>query len=95
MSVDKMRQAEKNEDFDSFICPICSLIVYDGRDCKDCDETFCKKCIDPLLNLKKTCPKNCKGEAKFAERPINRRRKQMLMNLNINCNKCGETYSYE
>ena len=76
-------------------CLICKFTLYDPRRClnEDCDQFYCKICLDKQMNIKKECS-NCrqsnKGFSKLA------RMHRLLINQKIvMCSKCGQEITYE
>ena len=55
----------KNETFNSFpeliICQICQCIMLEPVMCMNCQNYFCKNCIDGWKNKSGTCPNRCEN----------------------------------
>ena len=56
------------------VCSICLDIVYDPVMCGNCENLFCRHCINIQLEKSCTCPNKCI----FEEKPINRVLKNLL-----------------
>jgi hypothetical protein len=52
-----------------FICEICQLLLYEPVACTDCDQLFCKKCINSWTFKNANCP-HCRN--RFKEAHLNR-----------------------
>ena len=44
---------------DSLICPICKDLIITPMMCMNCQNTFCKKCIEEWAIRDKKCPNRC------------------------------------
>ena len=55
----------KNETFNSFqdliICQICQCIMLEPVMCMNCQNYYCKKCIDDWQKKSKKCPNRCEN----------------------------------
>ena len=53
----------KNEIYESFkdsiICPICLCIIIEPVMCLECQNNFCKKCIEDWKKKDESCPNKC------------------------------------
>jgi len=45
----------------NFSCVICLNVVWDPKECGECNQLFCSKCIDDWLSTPKGCP-NCRSK---------------------------------
>ena len=93
-TIDKSDIVNKEEFkvIESFItCPICCGIINEPFQCEECENCFCKDCIDNWSKKSKTCPFKCENaiykKSKLAKRILNI--------LKVKCkNGCGETINY-
>jgi hypothetical protein len=84
---------ENKEDTREFTCLFCLYIVKQPISCNNCDNLFCKKCIDEHLKRSKECPQ-CRTE--FIQKPINRLISGILQRLQFYCPlKCKTIISQE
>ena len=72
-------------------CPICCEVIYEPFQCENCENCFCKDCINNWSKKSKTCPFKCENaiykESKLAKR--------ILGILKVKCkNGCGEIINY-
>lgn len=74
--------------FEFCICPICGYVILDPKQCKKCDNCFCKKCI-----LQKTeCPFSC-GDIHLRPSLL---LQKLLSKLKFKCiNKCEVEIPYD
>ena len=75
---------------DDVICPICSNILIEPHMCMNCQNTYCKKCIDEWSKKNNQCPNRC-------DNPDYRRsleKNNTLSKLKFKCEKCGEQFEY-
>ena len=63
------------------ICNICTGIIYNPVQCQECDNCFCKVCIDDWFCKSKSCPFKC-GSNSFKD---SRLAKSILSDLVIKC----------
>lgn len=76
---------EKRERANFFACVICTMVVKDPVECKNCDTLFCQECLEPWTQSNKHCPKKCKGNEPVEYGPIHRFAKQELESLQFKC----------
>ena len=50
-----------NEIKDSIICPICKDLMINPMMCMNCQNCFCKKCIQNWASINKRCPNRCEN----------------------------------
>lgn len=75
------------------ICQICTGIVVHPMQCKSCDTSFCKICIEKWSLKSKICPLKC---ANFGFKEASRVVMQMLGKLELMCpDECGAKISYD
>ena len=73
-------------------CCICKNILYEPVQCSECDNCFCKSCINEWLQKKFECPFRCKNSKFKPNRYINK----VLSILNFKCrNGCESIIKYE
>ena len=63
------------------VCSICLDIVYDPVMCGNCENLFCRHCIN--IQLEKSC--KCPNKCIFEEKPINRVLKNLLNKFELYC----------
>ena len=63
---------EKRERANFFACVICTMVVKDPIECKNCDTLFCQECLEPWTKSNDHCPKKCKGNEAVEYGPIHR-----------------------
>ena len=74
------------------ICGICKGILYEPYQCQQCENGFCKKCLDTWEKESKTCPYKCEWPS-FKESRLLR---NMLSVLKFKCdNGCDAAIPYE
>ena len=75
---------------DDIICPICTNILIEPQMCMNCQNTYCKRCIEDWSKKNNQCPNRC-------ENPNYKRsleKNNTLSKLKFKCQKCGEEISY-
>ena len=84
---------EKYEKLEEFIiCPICNGILSDPYKCINCQNNFCKICIDKWLQNNKNCPFRC---IECLLEPNKLLEKILSEILIFKCSKgCGENITY-
>ena len=85
----------KNEIYTAFkedvTCPICSKLIINPVMCMNCQNTYCKKCIDQWSKKDKKCPNRCANpNYKRSLEKCN-----TLAKLKFKCEKCGQQISYD
>src|SRR5690349_4259316 len=75
------------------ICTICTGVICEPQQCMNCDNCFCKRCINDWLQKSKTCPMKCTNPSFKDSRIV----KGMLAKLVFRCpvEKCKLEISYE
>ena len=73
-------------------CSICNGILINPKQCTNCENNFCYKCIDDWFKKSKTCPFKCE---KIVLKDSNKQTKNLLSKLNFVCNICGMNINYE
>jgi hypothetical protein len=77
---------------ENFYCKICLNIVVNVTQCNNCENLFCRKCIDNLINSDENCP-SCKQI--FTEGVIPKITKNILNNFILQCPyNCDEFLKY-
>ena len=85
-----------NQDFletvrELVVCAICHGIIVEPKQCENCENSFCNRCIVKHLENDTTCPHNCEIlKPKEATRAV----KNLLDKLNIRCSYCHDNTSY-
>jgi hypothetical protein len=64
------------------VCVICTGIIIDPSQCENCENTFCKICIDKWLTQSQSCPYKCK---EFSIKNSCRTIKNLLEKLTFKC----------
>ena len=80
-----------NEIKDSIICPICKDLMINPMMCMNCQNCFCKKCIQNWASINKRCPNRCQNPGYKRSIQIN----QLLSKLKIKCIRCNSTFNYD
>ena len=85
----------KNEIYENFkdeiICSICSKIFIEPQMCMNCQNVYCRECIEEWSKRKNQCPNRC-------ENPNYKRsleKTKILSKLKFTCQKCRSKFSYE
>lgn len=81
-NIDFYNQLSKSE---MLTCPICLGLLNDPIMCEECQNTFCRNCLNNWEKKNISCPFKC-SNIKFV--PINRSLKIILAQLILNCD-CG------
>ena len=72
-------------------CPICSNILIDPYMCMNCQNFYCKKCIDEWSKKDNKCPNRC--ENPNYKKSIEKN--NILSKLKFKCKNCGKEILYE
>ena len=75
----------------SLTCSICSEIFIEPTMCMNCQNVYCKKCIESWLQKSSTCPNRCQS-TKF-DKSLSTI--EMLSKLKFICDKCDSIISYD
>ena len=72
-------------------CTICSKIIINPVMCMNCQNVYCKKCIDEWSKKDNKCPNRCENPnyKKSIEKS------NTLSKLKFKCEKCGEEILYD
>jgi len=72
-------------------CSICSKIIINPFMCMNCQNVYCKKCLDDWSKKDKRCPNRCANPnyKKSIEKS------NTLSKLKFKCEKCGEEILYD
>ena len=75
---------------DCIKCGLCKKILKDPIICKNCQNNYCKVCIDKWKLIKKECPNRCQEPYydKSADKPF------ILSMLKFLCRNCKEEVKY-
>jgi hypothetical protein len=73
-------------------CSICNGILINPKQCTNCENNFCYKCIDDWFKKSKTCPFKCD---KIILKDSNKQTKNLLSKLIFICKICGMNINYE
>ena len=76
---------------DSLICPICKDLIISPMMCMNCQNSFCKKCIEKWTIRDKKCPNRCQYPNYRKSLTIS----QLLSKIKIVCIKCNSTIEYD
>ena len=85
----------KNDIYDAFkddiICPICSKILIEPQMCINCQNSYCRKCIEEWSKKSNKCPNRCDNPnyKKSLEKA------KTLSKLKFKCQKCGNQFTYD
>ena len=72
-------------------CPICSKLIINPLMCMNCQNVYCKKCIDDWSKKNNKCPNRCKNpKYKKSIEKCN-----TLSKLKFKCEKCGKEIKYD
>ena len=74
----------------SILCPICSNIIIDPMMCMNCQNSYCKKCINQWELYNKKCPNRCKNPNYQVSKELN----GILSKLNFKCKFCNKAFEY-
>ena len=85
----------KNEIYKAFKddinCPICLDILTEPQMCMNCQNVYCKKCIEEWSKRNNKCPNRC-------DNPNYKRsleKAKTLSKLKFKCQKCGTNFLYD
>jgi len=83
---------ERQEKLQDITCSICLNVLNQPiTQCSNCEELFCKFCIDKHIQNRNNCPK-CR-DLPFKKQKLGRKLKDFLNYLKFSCPlKCGETF---
>jgi len=76
---------------DSILCQICTGIMIEPMMCMNCQNVYCKECIEHWTILDKKCPNRCLNPNYKKSLAMG----QLLSKLNFQCKKCNNTYMYD
>ena len=78
--------------FDSSLtCSICSEIFIEPIICKNCQNVYCRECIESWLQKSTTCPNRCQNTS--FDKSLSTI--EMLSNLKFICDKCDSVINYD
>ena len=72
-------------------CPICSNILINPYMCMNCQNVYCRKCIEEWSKRNNKCPNRC-------DNPNYKRsleKSKTLSKLKFKCQKCGTNFLYD
>ena len=79
----------KNQDF--LLCKLCQDILIEPKKCSNCNNLFCKKCINEWMTTNNNkCPNNCENSKYNDSIFIN----DILLQITFNCLFCTEKIKY-
>jgi hypothetical protein len=85
----------KNEIYDAFkddiICPKCSKIIIEPQMCNNCQNVYCRKCIEEWSKNNNKCPNRC-DNPNYKKSLENAK---TLSKLKFKCKKCGTQFLYD
>ena len=72
-------------------CPICAKLIINPLMCMNCQNVYCKKCIDDWSKKDKRCPNRCENPnyKKSIEKS------NTLSKLKFKCERCGQQILYD
>lgn len=76
---------------DSIICPICKDLLIIPMMCMNCQNSFCKKCLENWSVINKNCPNRCRNPGYRKSLLIS----QLLSKIKIKCIKCNSIINYD
>lgn len=75
------------------LCTLCDNLIVRGQACSECEEIFCKTCIEKWLKENDTCPyPKCKKP--YSATKIPKKIERSLEEKMIKCQTCPETHPY-
>ena len=75
---------------DSITCPLCLNILINPVMCLNCQNTYCKKCIDNLSQKSQNCPNRCINPN--YQKCISKN--DILSKFKFECKGCGNSIQY-
>ena len=80
----------QNKDFlekvkDIILCSICTGLIVDPKQCRNCENNFCNHCITKWMKSSNSCPFKCQ---EFEIKETTKTVKNILEKLNLNCPHC-------
>lgn len=76
---------------DSVECPLCLGILINPVMCMNCQNSYCKKCVDSWSKKDDKCPNRCNNPN--YQRSISKN--EILSKLKFKCNGCKKEIQYE
>ena len=76
---------------ESVVCPICSNILINPHMCMNCQNVYCKKCIDDWSKKDNKCPNRCENPNYKKSLEKN----NILSKLKFECKKCKKEILYD
>jgi hypothetical protein len=74
----------------SLTCSICSDIIIEPTMCMNCQNVYCKKCIDDWSKKSSKCPNRCQNTSYNKSVSIS----EILSKLKFICKKCDNIVNY-
>ena len=71
-------------------CPLCLGVFVDPVMCTNCQNVYCKKCIDDWTKKSKQCPNRCINP-NYQKSLV---KNELLSKIKYKCNECGKTLNY-
>ncbi len=75
----------------SLTCSICTEIIIEPTMCMNCQNVYCKKCIDDWSKKSAKCPNRCQNTSYNKSVSIS----EMLSKLKFICKKCDNILNYD
>ena len=75
---------------DSVACPLCLCILIDPVMCMNCQNVYCKKCVDDWAKKDKKCPNRCENP-NYQKSLV---KNDILSKLKIKCKFCKMIVQY-
>ena len=76
---------------DSIKCPLCLNIFVDPVMCINCQNIYCKKCIEDWIKKNKQCPSRCINP-NYQKSLV---KSELLSKIKYKCNECGKKLNYD
>lgn len=76
---------------ETIFCPICRNIMIKPVMCMNCQNNYCRSCIEQWSNIKDYCPNKCKNADYKSSLIIG----NILSKLNFKCKDCLNVINYE
>ena len=73
------------------VCPICSNILIEPQMCTNCQNVYCRKCLNEWTKKSNQCPNRCDTPNYITSKE----KLNIISKLKFKCKKCGEQISHE
>ena len=74
----------------SVLCPICTDVLIEPTMCMNCQNVYCKKCINDWIKKSNKCPNRCENSNYQKSLAIT----ELLSKLKFKCIYCGNSIDY-